>query len=118
LPQKDEVGEARRLFVFVRDQIRYVKDPDGAEMLHPPEWVLVQKAGDCDDKAILLASLLLSIGHTPRFIAMAEEWDLFSHVWVQDYLDGGWVDLETTEPLPFGQAVPLHNAVQLLTLDV
>lgn len=118
LPQKDFAGEARRLFEFVRDQIRYVKDIDGVETLHPAEWVLAQRAGDCDDKAILLAALLLSIGHTPRFIAVAFAPDDFSHVWVQDRLAGGWVDLEPTESLPFGKSVPLTDAVATITMDV
>lgn len=118
LASKDFTGEARRLFTFVRDQIRYVKDPDGAEFLHTPEWVLKIGAGDCDDKAILLAALLLSIGHTPRFIAVAFEPDNFSHVWVQDYLNGKWVDLEATELLPFGQSIPLAGAVKTITMDI
>lgn len=118
LPQQDFLGEARRLFQFVRDQIRYVRDIDGVETLHPAEWVLAQGAGDCDDKAILLSALLLSIGHTPRFAAVAFEPDQYSHVWVQDWLDGRWIDLEPTEVLPFGQAVPLVDAVDVMTLDV
>lgn len=118
LPQKDFAGEARRLLAFVRDQIRYVGDINGIETLHPADWVLQVGAGDCDDKAILLAALLLSINHTPRFIAVAFEPGVFSHVWVQDWLDGRWVDLEPTEPLPFGLAVDTRSAVKLLTLDV
>jgi transglutaminase-like putative cysteine protease len=117
VPQHDFTGEAQRLFEFVRDRIRYVKDIDGVETLHPAEWVLHLGAGDCDDKAILLAALLLSLGHAPRFVAVAFEPDLFSHVWVQDYLAGRWVDLEATENLPFGVAVPLTEAVAFLTLD-
>lgn len=117
LPQKDFQGEARRLFEFVRDQIRYVKDIDGVETLHSAERVLSNRAGDCDDKSILLAALLLSIGHTPRFVAVAFEPDVFSHVWVQDYLNGRWVDLEATERVPFGQSVPLRDAVNCITLD-
>lgn len=117
LPQHDFTGETRRIFEFVRDRIRYVKDIDGVETLHPAEWVLRQGAGDCDDKAILLAALLLSIGHTPRFIAVAFEPGEFSHVWVQDYLGGRWLDLEATENLPFGRSVPLREAAQLITLD-
>jgi transglutaminase-like putative cysteine protease len=117
LPQHDFTGEARRLFEFVRDRIRYVKDCDGVELLHPAEWVLRLGAGDCDDKAILLAALLLSIGHTPRFVAVAFEPDSFSHVWVQDYLAGRWIDLEATEALPFGQAIPLQDAAKIITLD-
>lgn len=117
LPQQDFTGEARRLFEFVRDRIRYVKDIEGVETLHPAEFVLSQGAGDCDDKSLLLAALLLSIGHTPRFVAVAFEPEQFSHVWVQDYLDGRWVDLEATEALPFGQSVPLGDAVKIITLD-
>lgn len=118
LPQKDFSGEARRLFEYVRDKIRYIKDIDGVETLHPAEWVLRQAAGDCDDKSILLSALLLSIGHTPRFIAVAFEPDQFSHVWVQDYLNDRWVDLEATETLPFGRSIPLRDAVKTITLDV
>lgn len=117
LAQKDFTGEARRLFSFVRDEIRYVKDIDGVETLHPAEWVLGLRAGDCDDKSILLAALLLSLGHTPRFKAVAFSDDEFSHVWLQDYLGEAWVDLEPTELFPFGQSIPLGQAVSTITLD-
>lgn len=103
----------------MQTEIRYVMDPEGTEFLHPADWVLKLKAGDCDDKAILLAALLLSIGHTPRFKAVAFAPEVFSHVWVQDSWPGsGWVDLEPTEPLPFGKAVPLTDAVSIMTLDL
>lgn len=118
LPQKDFSGEARRLFVFVRDKIRYVKDINGVETLHPAEWVLQLGAGDCDDKSILLAALLLSLGHDVRFKAVAFTPDEFSHVWVQVYLNGDWVDMEPTETLAFGRSIPLRDAAQTITLDV
>lgn len=118
LKQKDFEGEARRLHAFVRDRIRYVRDTDGVELLHDPATVLQVGAGDCDDKAILLASLLGSIGHPTRFIAVAFEPGRFSHVWLQDFLNGRWVDLETTEPLPFGVSVPRRGVVGTLTQEV
>lgn len=118
LQQKDFRGEAERIHAFVRDQIRYVRDTDNVELLHHPANLLEIGAGDCDDKAILLASLLGSIGHPTRFIAIAYEPDRYSHVWLQDYIDGRWVDLEPTEPLPFGQTVPMGRAVATMTEDV
>lgn len=118
LQQKDFEGEAKRLHAFVRDQIRYVRDTDNVELLHDPATLLAIGAGDCDDKAILLASLLGSIGHPTRFIAVAFEPDRYSHVWLQDYLGGRWVDLEPTEPLPFGHTVPMRRAVATMTEDV
>lgn len=117
LASKDFTGEAQRLFKFVRDEIRYIKDIEGVETLHSAEWVLRLRAGDCDDKAILLAALLLSIGHTPRFKAVAFDPDNYSHVWTQDLLGGAWVDMEPTELVAFGQAVPLAGAFSTITLD-
>lgn len=118
LQQKDFLGEAERLLAFVRDDIRYVKDIDGVETLHDPVTLLRLGAGDCDDKAILLASLLLSIGHTPRYIAVGFAPGEYSHVWVQDYLNDQWVDLEPTEPIPFGQSIPMAGVVETITQDI
>ena len=119
LQQKDFIGEARRVHAFVRDQIRYVRDTDGIELLHDPATLLALGAGDCDDKAILAAALLGSIGHAPlRFVAVAFQPECYSHVWLQDFIGGRWVDLETTEPLPLGRTVPLDGAVSTLTQEV
>lgn len=122
LQQKDYEGEARRLFAFVRDDIRYVRDTDGVEILHDPATLLQTGAGDCDDKSILLAALLGSLGAQTRFVAISTEPGAFCHVWVQVYLPpeagGRWVDLEPTEPVPFGQSVPLAGALQIITEDV
>ena len=118
LAQKDFTGEASRIFYFVRDKIRYVKDPSGLEMLHTPAILLQIKAGDCDDKAILAAALLLSIGHRVRFVAIGLAPGQFSHVWLQDFLNGKWVDLETTEPVEFGQSVPTGGVRDWLFREV
>lgn len=124
LPQKDFPGETQRLLEFVRDEIRYLKDIEGVETIHPAPYVLAERQGDCDDKAILLAALLLSIGHTPRFIATSFAPGVFSHVWVQDLLHiqgesvPRWVDLEPTEPIPFGERVPKAGTVKEIALKV
>jgi len=68
-----------------------------------------------------LAALLASIGHPVRFVAVAFEPAQFSHVWLQDWIDGrpgAWLDLEPTEPYPCGQAIPQHGAVDYLYQDV
>ena len=118
--QKDFAGEARVCLAYVRDHVRYVRDIRDVETLHDPVTVLRLGAGDCDDKAILLAALLLAIGHEGvRFVAVAlDDPDSFVHVWVQDRVYGHWIDLEATEPIAFGQRVPLAGVVAWMTQDV
>lgn len=111
--QKDYEGEAERLHQFVRDVIRYTRDIRGIETLHTPEQVLKQRAGDCDDKAMLLSALLEAIGHTTRFRAVGFMPNVYSHVLVDVLLGGEWVAAETTEPVPLGWTPPNVRSVML-----
>lgn len=102
--QKDWPGEIRALHAYVRDQIRYVRDIRGVETLHTPEKLLEIRQGDCDDKSVLLASLLEAIGHPTRFVAISLIPGKFCHVYVETKIGAAWVPLETTEPVEVGWA--------------
>ena len=102
LAQKDWFNEVKVLHRFVRDQIRYVKDVKGVESVQTPDVTLSIKAGDCDDKSVLLAALLESIGHPTRFVAIGFQPDDFVHVYVETRIGTSWLPLETTEPVEVG----------------
>lgn len=107
LGQKNYLGEIEALHRFVRDSIRYVRDINGVETLHFPEQILEQEYGDCDDKSVLLASLLEAIGHPTRFVAVGfKQPDDYSHVFVDTRCGPGWITLETTENVPMGWRPP------------
>jgi len=107
VPQKSWRGEVDALFYFVRDSIRYVKDPVGAEAVQLPTITLEIKSGDCDDKVTLLSSLLEAIGHPTRFCAVkVDGGSRYSHVFLQTKVGKRWVSLETSEPWPSGQQSP------------
>lgn len=61
----DQEALARDFHGFVRDSIRYVRDPAGEE-LSDSEQILNQGYGDCDDKARLFVALCRSIGIKAR----------------------------------------------------
>lgn len=86
------------LHEWVRDNIQFLPDVAEVETLQTPELTLEQGSGDCDDQAILLATLLQSIGHPARFIAVDLGHGGFSHVFVETAIGAYWVAAETTEP--------------------
>jgi transglutaminase-like putative cysteine protease len=98
LPSYDTLGEVHRLQNFVRDRIRYVMDVDGVETLRTPLVTLEYEAGDCDDKATLLCSLLATIGHPCQFIAMGFDGQGFSHVMAAVRLGTRVIPCETILP--------------------
>lgn len=102
IPPKDYRAEAETLFLFVRDQVRYVRDVSSVETLHDPALILRTMAGDCDDKSMLLASLLESIGARTAFVACGPGPLRMVHVYVRVLVRGKWIGADATEPRPFG----------------
>lgn len=64
IPEKDWEKEVEALFVFVQKiAVRYSHDMYGADTYRSPLVTLKIKAGDCDDKVILLGVLLQTAGY-------------------------------------------------------
>ena len=106
LASKDYHAEAMRLHQYVRDEIRYLQDVRGVETVQTPTLTLDLAVGDCDDKALLLAALLESIGHPTRFLAVGFQPGELDHVLVETTIGNHYLAAETTEPVPFGWRPP------------
>lgn len=104
LNQKDYASEAATIHAWVRDNVRYVRDPRGVESVTAPAQMLQIMSGDCDDKSVLCAALLEAIGHPTRFMAVGSMPNHFSHVFPQTKIGQRWVTLECTEPWPMGRS--------------
>lgn len=65
---------------WVRDHIRYTRDVRDVETLQTPKATLRIRQGDCDDQAVLLASMLESIGARTRFEALGVRGGGYEHV--------------------------------------
>lgn len=103
LKPRDWTGQARALYEYVRDRIRYTRDVLGVETIQTPPVTMELEAGDCDDKSTLLATMLQAIGHPARFVATGyREPNQYSHVYVETLLGDRWVPLDASTSRPFG----------------
>lgn len=106
------IAQARAIQQWVQDHIRYVQDPyddqGGVELVQSPQKTLDYGAGDCDDQSVLTASLLSSIGHPSRFIALGFRGEELSHVLTQTKVSHSgddrrdWASVETIQCRPLG----------------
>lgn len=99
---KDYRGEVEAIQAWVRENIRYTRDPYFVETLISPAALIDSRQGDCDDHSMLVASLLLSVGFKPRFVAIGYTPGTFEHVLTEVRLGTKWVTVETTEPVAVG----------------
>jgi len=106
-PERSELHEVQSIFEFVRDSIRYVRDPLFYEAVAYPDQVLALGVGDCDDKSTLLAAMLESVGYLSRFVVTGySDPSRPEHVYLQIYVNGQWIDADPTEHKPLGYAPP------------
>ena len=117
LPSKAYTREAARLFEFVRDSIRYTRDVRDVETLHWPTVTLDTGQGDCDDKVMLLGSLLESIGHPTRLVAIGLGGGPFSHVLLETRIGPRWWPMDATENWPAG-VVRYRGVTSRYVMDV
>lgn len=73
---RDYPGSARKIRDWLAEHIRFLRDPDGSEASYTPRLMLksIRDYGivnvDCDDAAVLAATLGRSIGLQARFILL------------------------------------------------
>lgn len=77
------------VWLYVRDLVRYQRE-DG-EVLVGPSALLDLQVGDCDDSAMLVASLLQALGIRWRFQIGRDPFGRAVHVWTAAVLDNGAV---------------------------
>lgn len=95
----DQLGAVRAIFEWVKRRILFVNDIAGVETLQAPHYTLAVGAGDCDDRATLIASLLRAVGISSTFRAVGTDPNnprRFSHVYVAAQVPGGPVAMDTT----------------------
>lgn len=92
VPSMHYAQEALAIGDWVKNNFRYVRDTRGVETLQDPLTMIdqIQRGngqGDCDDHALLVATLLLSIGHSPRFrvVKYNRYSNSYAHIYVVSY---------------------------------
>lgn len=97
---------------YIQDQIRFVPDPVGAQMVQSPRATLEFRAGNCAQRATLLAAMARSVGIPAdiRFRVAAlnpRAPRSFSHVYVVANAGGREIPLDPTYPgMPPGAEPP------------
>jgi len=88
----NHIAEAKAIGRWVQKNMLYAKDPDGIEQLQSPPLMIERifqgkGVGDCDDMALLAATLLLTIGIRPKFrmVRYRTEKGGFNHIYVVVY---------------------------------
>lgn len=110
VPSKQVRGELLTLYQWVRDNIRYRFDPLGLEWVQAPERTVLERSGDCDDMATLLAAMAGSLGHKWRFLTVGPTPAIMKHVAAEVFDGREWVTLDPVLEPPGQTTAPRDDA--------
>jgi len=117
LPVRDYDAEVKAIFYWVRDNIRYTRDPVNLELFMTPRASISDGVGDCDDMAICLVALLRSAGYICRFRVVGMEKGVYQHVYVVVGIPPEeptrWVPLDPSQPFEPGWEVDRKKVVEI-----
>lgn len=98
--QKDYPCYGKSLYEWCRDQIKYVWDPNGVELIEEPWKIVESGVADCDSIVVLLASLAESCGFPCKFVTIKSDPmnpNEYTHVYLKMKVPPmGWVAADPT----------------------
>jgi transglutaminase-like putative cysteine protease len=108
IKERDEYGLAEAIQKYSQEKIKYFRE--NPERFVAPLTTIKWGIGDCDDKSILIATVLRSFKIPVRLVFIVYSVTSVktgnrikkSHVYPQAKLDGNWVSLESVRKLPMG----------------
>jgi hypothetical protein len=112
---------ARSAWRWIRENVRYTRDPTSTELLQSPDRILdPPRYADCDGMAVLAASLLAAVGIQAGFRAIARQRKgAYDHVYAV-YEAGSdrsrWHAIDPTAPIPPGPDQQSSSAESVKTL--
>lgn len=106
VPGKSYFGEAAAVQNWVRNNIRYTGDIAEVETLKTPEELFISRFGDCDDMSLFAGTLLQTLGHPVRYVAVGGDPGIYEHVFPETKIGSRWVAVETTENVALGWVPP------------
>lgn len=107
---------AHRIRRFLADRVPFEFDPFGVELVRTPAYMLHAIAdhgsspGDCDDAALLGASLAIAAGLRARYVLVGlTPGGPFEHIYAEVLTDRGPVELDTTRPAQFPPGLVIYR---------
>lgn len=107
--ERDYEGEVTAFYNYVKNRVRYTRDPYLSDIFEDPEWTHRVRIGDCDALTTLLGSLLASTGHKVYLkIVDYGNGQGYSHVYLLS--DQAMIPLDPALPSGIaGQEIPYYK---------
>jgi len=91
-----DTDKAIAIYDYIRNNIRYVREPKGQDIFQPPERTVATRLGDCEDHFALVSAIAKLAGMPVKAKVISQDSITFTHIYPLLKVNGKWVPMDTT----------------------
>ena len=103
------LGKARAIYNWIKQNIYYIREPEGMDIYLSPSRTIELGRGDCDEASSLFASLAGIVGVPVKLKVVTQDRKIWSHVYPLALTNGKF--------LPYDAAAPVLMEKEVQYLD-
>lgn len=104
--ERDYRGQVQGIYRWMRQNIRFVRDPLHVDVLYRPLQLLESGAGDCEDHVTLMCSLANAVGIPAKLRVISRDGENYTHIYGIYKTNSVYTPADTTAPISFGSELP------------
>ena len=93
------LGKARAIYNWIKQNIYYVREPEGMDIYTSPSRTIELGRGDCDEVSSLFASLSGIVGVPVKLRVVTQNNKIWSHVYPMALTNGKYLPYDAAAPV-------------------
>src|SRR3972149_5793173 len=110
-PSGSKLQFVKRLFDKICSEVKYVKDPDGHEIVATPAAMFREARGDCKKMTTAISAVLKSVGMHPLLAVISYDGEKYEHIFPLVKIGGEFITLDPVNNCQFNKIIPHKKAV-------
>jgi transglutaminase-like putative cysteine protease len=100
-----DLEKARAIYNWIKQNIRYVREPEGLDLYQSPALTVELGRGDCEDASALFASIAKLSGLNVKLKVIAQKPTLWSHIYPLVLINDKYLPYDNAAPIPMEKEV-------------
>lgn len=98
--EQTKKGKIARIVNWMKNNIRYQREPGKVDVTVPPSRLVNLKVGDCEDITLMISTLAGILGISTKWKVISEDGDMWSHIYPLVQMNGKYTPVDLAAPVP------------------
>ena len=98
--EQTKEGKVTRIISWIKNNIRYQREPAKVDVIVPPTRLTNLKVGDCEDITLFLSTLSGILGVSSKWKVISQDGNTWTHIYPLVQMNGRYSPVDLAAPVP------------------